>query len=105
MNLPPKCIVTIYTVAGTLVRRFNRDASSGSQSSNSNVSSYSTNYNTEGVEYPETNLENSIDWNLQNALGIPIASGMYLIHIQVDGVGERTLKWFGVTRPVDLDTF
>ena len=33
------------------------------------------------------------------------ASGMYIIHVEVEGVGEKVLKWFGVMRPVDLDTF
>jgi len=28
-----------------------------------------------------------------------------LIHIDAPGIGERTLKWFGVFRPIDLDTF
>lgn len=40
--------------------------------------------------------------DLKNAKGIPIASGMYLIHIKSDE-GERILKWFGVTRPFDTN--
>jgi hypothetical protein len=42
---------------------------------------------------------------LKNQANIPVASGMYIIHVEVDGVGEKVLKWFGVMRPVDLDTF
>jgi hypothetical protein len=30
---------------------------------------------------------------------------MYLIHIVVPGIGERVLKWHGVVRQVDLDSF
>ena len=38
--------------------------------------------------------------------GIPIASGAYIINISVPSTGkERNLKWFGVLRPIDLDTF
>jgi hypothetical protein len=94
VNLPPKCVISIYTTSGTLVRRYKRDAG-GSAGYN----------NSAGATYPETNLESSVDWDLKNSVGVPIASGIYLIHVQVDGVGERTLKWFGVIRPIDLDSF
>ena len=46
------------------------------------------------------------DWDLKNQKGIPIASGAYIINISVPSTGkERNLKWFGVLRPIDLDTF
>jgi hypothetical protein len=47
----------------------------------------------------------SLDWDLKNSKNIPIASGTYIIHVNVPGVGEKILKWFGVMRPVDLDNF
>jgi hypothetical protein len=75
-NLPEKCEIKIYTVNGTLVRRFTKDS-------------------------PQTYL----DWDLKNQAGIPVASGLYIIHVNVDGVGEKILKWFGVMRPVDLDSY
>jgi hypothetical protein len=91
-NLPPKCDVTIFTMSGTVVRKFKRDAQKD---------------NSTGIEYdPAVNNEStSIDWDLKNHKGIPIASGMYLIHVKADGLGEKTLKWFGILRPIDLDTF
>jgi hypothetical protein len=92
VNLPAKCTVSIYTVGGTLVRKFNRDV----PADNSNGQVYSTSI---------PNRETSLDWDLKNFKGIPIASGVYLIHIDAPGLGERTLKWFGMTRPLDLDTF
>ena len=76
VNLPDICSINIYTVSGTLVRTYNKDS-------------------------PVT----SIDWDLKNYAGIPISSGVYLIHIKVPGVCEKVLKWFGVIRPPDLDTF
>jgi hypothetical protein len=91
-NLPPKCTVSIFTVNGTLVRKFKRDVSSD----NSAGEVFST---------ATTNAETSIDWDLKNHKNIPIASGMYLIHVEAPGLGERTLKWFGMIRPIDLDTF
>lgn len=76
INLPTKADIKIYTINGTLVRTLvKNDASS-----------------------------NFIDWDLKNNQNIPIASGMYLIHVNIEGVGERVLKWFGAMRPVDIST-
>ncbi len=75
-NLPVKCEIKIYTVNGTLVRKMTKDS-------------------------PQTYL----DWDLKNQAGIPVASGLYIIHVDVPGVGEKILKWFGVMRPVDLDSY
>ena len=76
VNLPEICTIKIYTVNGTLVRTYEKDS-------------------------PIT----SIDWDLKNHANIPISSGVYLIHINVPGVCEKVLKWFGVIRPPDLDNF
>ena len=35
----------------------------------------------------------------------PHRGGVYIIHIDVPNVGEKTLKWFGIMRPTDLDNF
>ena len=75
-NLPEKCEIKIYTVSGTLVRRFTKDS-------------------------PQTYL----DWDMKNQAGIPVASGLYIVHVNVEGVGEKILKWFGVMRPIDLDSY
>ena len=37
--------------------------------------------------------------------GIPIASGIYIVHIDAGEIGEKVLKWFGALRPTDLDSF
>jgi flagellar hook assembly protein FlgD len=75
-NLPEQCVVSIYDMNGTLVR-----------------------------QYDKADPITSLDWDLKNFKNIPIASGTYIIHIDVPGVGEKILKWFGVMRPVDLDNF
>ena len=75
-NLPPTCTVRIYTLSGALVRTYTKS---------------------DNLTY--------LDWNLQNHSNVPIASGLYLIHIDVPGVGEKTLKWFGVIRPEDLNSY
>ncbi|REJ83176.1 MAG: hypothetical protein DWQ44_00215 [Bacteroidetes bacterium] len=90
VNLPSKCTVTIYTPSGTIIRKFNRSVSSD---------------NSAGAIYPDLNLDTSLDWDLKNTVGVPISSGMYIIHVSAPGIGERTIKWFGVMRPLDLDTF
>jgi hypothetical protein len=45
------------------------------------------------------------DWDLKNQYGISIASGLYIIHIDAPGIGEKILKWFGAMRPLDLTNF
>lgn len=75
-NLPKTCIITIYTLSGTLIRK-----------------------------YYKADDKTSLDWDLKNQALIPIASGMYIIHVNVPGVGEKVLKWFGVMRPIDLDSY
>jgi hypothetical protein len=46
-----------------------------------------------------------IEWDLKNYAGIPISGGMYLVHIEAPGIGEKTVKWFGSLRPLDLNAF
>lgn len=75
-NLPQKCTISIYTVSGTLVRQYTKDEE-----------------------------KTSVDWDLKNHAGIPIAGGVYLIHINADGIGEKVVKWFGILRPTDLQSF
>ena len=89
-NLPNKCTVSIYSMDGVLIRRFNREV-------NVDVS--------RGAEISETNYDTSIDWDLRNHKNVPVASGLYIIHIEAPGIGEKVVKWFGVMRPIDLDTF
>jgi hypothetical protein len=44
-----------------------------------------------------------IDWDLKNSIGVPIASGVYLIHVEAPGIGEKIVKFFGGMRQVDLE--
>ena len=43
------------------------------------------------------------DWTLTNHQNIPVSSGIYLIHVEIPGVGERVLKAFIAMRMVDLE--
>ncbi len=76
-NIPRRAEVDIYTLNGTLVRRLRKD----------DANTY-------------------LDWNLRNDLGIPIGSGVYLFHVKGPDIGcETVVKWFGIVRPADLDSF
>jgi hypothetical protein len=56
-------------------------------------------------QYTKDDETTSIDWDLKNYAIIPVAGGLYLIHINAPGIGEKTIKWFGALRPVDLNSF
>ncbi|UKN00736.1 T9SS type A sorting domain-containing protein [Paracrocinitomix mangrovi] len=75
-NLPENCTITIWNISGQLVKTITKDNPSTFQ-----------------------------DWNMKNDQGIPIASGLYIFHIDVPGVGERILKWYGMIRVVDTQNF
>ncbi len=84
-NLPAKSTVTIYSLDGKFIRKFERN------------------------EAPTVNADSGysrqiapdVEWDLKNSSGIPIASGVYLIHVEAPGMGERIIKWFGMNRQFD----
>jgi hypothetical protein len=75
-NLPPVCTISIFTLSGTLITVIQKN-----------------------------NPQTYTDWTLMNQYNVPIASGLYLVHVAVPNVGEVTLKWFGVMRPLDLTSY
>ncbi len=77
INLPQRATVSVYALDGTLVRRLEKD--------NANQS--------------------FIDWDIRNAKGLPIASGMYLVHVNAEGIGEKVIRWFGAMRPIDITNY
>jgi hypothetical protein len=79
VNLPAPCEVSIYTANGVLIRTLSKKASDDATT--------------------------NIDWDLKNHAGIPIAGGVYIIHVKAPGIGERTLKFFCAMRPTDLNAF
>jgi type II secretory pathway pseudopilin PulG len=78
INLPAdkRAIIRIYDTGGILVRTIEKDS-------------------------PAT----FIDWDLKNQRNVPIAGGVHIFHVEIPGVGEKVVKWFGVMRPIDLDNF
>ncbi len=76
-NLPPQATtIRIYTVAGTLVKTLRKEGAS-----------------------------RSLDWNLETENNLPVASGMYLIHFDVEGVGEQIRKFGVVQRRTAITVF
>jgi hypothetical protein len=87
-NLPAECTVNIYSLDGRFIRRYDR-----------NEARLSTGRANSGVQSRQ--FSPAIEWDLKNFRGIPVASGVYLIHVEAPGLGERVIKWFGVGRAFD----
>lgn len=75
-NLPQVCKVKIFTLSGTLIRTYTKDS-----------------------DEPE------LRWDLKNQSGTPIASGVYIIHVDGGELGEKIVKFFAVMPKVDLNAF
>ncbi len=87
-NLPAKCTVTIYSLDGKFIRRYDRDET-GLVPDGTN----------RGIR--QAQVLPDLEWDLKNSKGIPIAGGVYLIHVKAEGLGERVVKWFGTNRQFD----
>lgn len=87
-NLPARATVTIYSLDGKFIRQYNRDE---------------TAVMLPGDNRPvgQRQIAPALEWDLRNQKGIPVASGVYLIHVAAPGLGERTIKFFGVQRQFD----
>ncbi|MBL1207551.1 MAG: T9SS C-terminal target domain-containing protein [Calditrichaeota bacterium] len=55
------------------------------------------------IEKNDTNT--NVAWNLRNEANLKVASGMYIAHIEVPGVGEKILKFGIVQREDRIDRF
>lgn len=88
-NLPARATVTIYTLDGKFIRKYDRDETPTMLRG--------------GDDRPvgSRQISPALEWDLKNFRGIPVAGGVYLIHVDAPGVGERTLKFFGVQRQFD----
>lgn len=76
INLPQRCDIKIFTLDGTLIRTFFKDSDSPEQR-----------------------------WDLKNADGVPVASGVYLIHVNGFELGEKIVKFFTTMPQIDLNAF
>ncbi len=74
-NLPDQATIRIFNLAGQLVRTINHVSGAFEK------------------------------WNLLNNSNFPVASGMYIAHIEMPGLGEKVLKLAVVQEKEVLDTF
>jgi hypothetical protein len=74
VNLPDEATIRIFTLSGTLVRTI------------------------------RANNTRSIDWNLETEEGLPVASGMYLVHVETN-IGDKVIKLGIVNRQTRFDAF
>ncbi|MFN0201893.1 MAG: T9SS type A sorting domain-containing protein [Bacteroidia bacterium] len=75
-NLPKECTISIYTLNGHLVKTYNKNSPL-----------------TEQV------------WDLKNQSGVSVASGVYIVHIDAPGVGEKIVKMLAIMRQTDLNSY
>ena len=76
-NLPDVATIRVFTLNGTLIRTLEKQSP--------------------GVA--------TLSWNLTTDNNLPIASGVYLIHVDVPDVGERVLKFAVIKKRIQLNTF
>lgn len=102
INLPAKCNVRIYSLDGRFVREYNV-----AQNYSSNIETGAARNGIarvgfgEGGAKAEDQIRTWIEWDLKNYAAVPVASGVYLIHVKVDGVGSTVLKSFIINRAFD----
>lgn len=114
-NLPPKCNIKIYSLDGRFIREYKRNLSPAEipgwrqDTPTSNLpyidGGYVTDFATGNPFYAGSGAENQIltsqEWDLKNAYNVPVSSGVYLVYVEVPGVGTRTLKSFIINRSYD----
>ncbi len=74
-NMPNQATIRVFTLAGTLIRTLEKNSASA-----------------------------SFPWDLTTDDGLPIASGMYVIHVETE-LGEKVLKLGVVKKRVQLNNF
>ncbi len=87
-NLPADATVTIYSLDGRFIRQYIRNETGRSVTGNNRA-------------IRQQQITPALEWDLKNSKGIPVSSGTYLVHIDAPGLGEKTIKWFGVQRQFD----
>lgn len=75
-DLPDQATIRVFTVDGTLVRTLTHNTNNG-----------------------------YLIWDLANENGLRLASGMYIIHVDVPNVGQKVLKFGVVRKKIQLTSF
>jgi hypothetical protein len=75
-HLDNKATIRIFNLAGNLVRTIEKNSPS-----------------------------NEIYWDLKNEAGLKVASGMYIAHVEVPGVGQKIIKFAVIQREERIDRY
>ena len=76
-NMPDVATIRVFTLNGTLVKTIEKSSP--------------------GIA--------TISWNMTTEQNLPIASGLYLIHVTVPDVGETVLKFAVIKKRIQLNTY
>lgn len=98
-NLPDKCKVSIYTMDGKLVKKYER---AFGQDANTELSRQDLSL---GQETGTANLDNSLIWNLKNHKDIPVGSGTFMIYVDAGELGHKVVKSVVFVRQPDISNF
>jgi hypothetical protein len=101
-NIPAKCNIRIYSLDGRFVREYKiaqeYRSELGAGGARNGIARVGIGQNGPDAEEQVTT---SVNWDLKNYAGVPVAGGVYLIHVKVDGVGSKVLKSFIINRAFD----
>jgi hypothetical protein len=97
INIPATCNIRIYSIDGRFVREY-KIAQEYNNPSRNGIARIGIGEN--GPEAEEQILT-SVEWDLKNYAGVPVASGVYLVHVKVEGIGSKVLKSFIINRAFD----
>ncbi|MCP4411928.1 MAG: hypothetical protein GY808_05085 [Gammaproteobacteria bacterium] len=75
--LPEKCTIRIFDLAGSMIRKLEKD----------------------------DNSTPFLRWDMKNEFQLPVASGIYIFHVEVPGIGEKIGKIAIFTPNERLDTY
>jgi predicted secreted protein len=77
VNLPEVATIRVFTLDGTLIRTINKNST-----------------------------DTSISWDLTTDEGLPMASGMYLVHVDAPELNaEKVIKFGFIKKRIQLDLF
>ena len=96
-NIPAECNIRIYSIDGRFVREYKiaQQYNSPARNGIARIGVGGT-----GAE-AEAQITTSVEWDLKNYASVPVASGVYLVQVKVEGVGSRVLKSFIINRALD----
>lgn len=96
-NIPAKCNIRIYSLDGRFIKEY-KVAQEYNNPARNGIARIGQGY--EGAS-ADAQITTSVDWDVKNYANVPVAAGVYLIHIKVEGVGTKVLKSFVINRAFD----